>query len=500
MKTVLRLLAAALLALPAAARANDYLSDDPTDWFRYSEAGTGQQVTARIERTAGNWKLWSDWAGMGPTWVYSSDRTRDYFWLWNGQTHTLVANLSGQVGEQRVLDMPCNQGPVTLLSRGPLSTPAGDFGNVVRLGFTTSCADAGVTSVWIAEGVGVVKYTVASIAGERTYELETAFVGGRLIGGAPSRPSPGPALSIRAPAEHEPIEAVLWGANDTYIVLPTYRDAFRALHGSGVLSDVSVASQSVASQLRYEMVQAGVPLDDVEIYVVALDSVWMRDYGPIILQRADGTRVVGDLDYYYTRPQDDDFPIVYAQFRGWDRVHVPVSYEGGNFGTDGRGTQFLSYGVQWFNRDLSQAEIEREFGKLGSRDFVWLEPLVDEGTTHIDMFCRIMSDDTALVSSYPASHRQARVVDAAAAAFRARGYRVVRVAADHQYDEYATYSNSVLANGIALVPQYTSASKNAAALRAYRDLGYRAVGVDSRLIIRYAGATHCVSMQVPAGR
>ena len=66
------------------------------------------------------------------------------------------------------------------------------------------------------------------------------------------------------------------------------------------------------------------------------------------------------------------------------------------------------------------------------------------------------------------------------------------------HDEYATYANSLLANGIALVPQYGSASRDQAALDLYDRLGFQAVGVDCRLLIECGGAVHCVSMQVPA--
>ena len=74
---------------------------------------------------------------------------------------------------------------------------------------------------------------------------------------------------------------------------------------------------------------------------------------------------------------------------------------------------------------------------------------------------------------------------------------MTRVDSEYQHDEYGTYANSVLANGIALVPQYGNATKDAAALNAYRALGFTAVGIDNRLIIQYGGATHCVSMQIP---
>jgi agmatine/peptidylarginine deiminase len=500
LKTLVRFVVCALALTPATALANDYISTDANDWFRYTNSQTGQQVTSSMQRDLGGWRNWSDWAGMGSTWIYTADN-HDYFWLWNGSTYTLVADLSGQIGETRNVDMPpCNTGAVQILSRGSLTTAAGSFNNVTRLGLQTSCADAGTTSIWFAQGVGVVKWTASNFMGEQTWELDAAMVSGTQLPIAPSAPATTSTRAV-APREDADVETILWGANDTYLILPTYRDSFRALDGSGVTSTVIVASQTVASELRYELAQDNLPMGDVEIYVSALDSVWMRDYGPIILTRPDGSRVVADPEYYYNRRSDNAFPSAYARFRGWEYVKSDVSFEGGNFACDGNGTQFSSYGVQWFNRDLSVAQIERDFlSSYGSDRVVWLDPLVDEGTTHIDMLMRVMDEDDALVSRYPSGHKQRGVTEACATKMAQLGYRVTRVDADYRYDEYATFSNSVLANGIALVPMYTDAAKNQAALDAYRRLGFDAQGVDGTRIIRYSGATHCVSMQVPSGR
>jgi agmatine/peptidylarginine deiminase len=260
---------------------------------------------------------------------------------------------------------------------------------------------------------------------------------------------------------------------------------------------VAVDSNSVASQVRYEMTQANVPLTDVSFLVAALDSVWMRDYGPIVLSNGT-TRSIADLDYYPGRYDDDRFPAAYATFRGWSRARVPLSYEGGNFACDGRGQGMASQGVLWFNQGKSQSQVLAEFRKLGCDRVEFFEPLEDEGTTHIDMFARAMSDTQALVSRYPVGHRQHRITEDAARKMAALGYQVTRVDSAVAWDEYATYANSVLANGIALIPQYGDATKDRAALDAYRSLGFTAVGIDSRQIIRYGGATHCLSMQVPA--
>jgi agmatine deiminase len=488
------------LVLPTVTDANDYLPNNTNNRYSFVNSKSGQTVSSQIEQEYGQWRLWSNIGGFGSTWVYTATGT-DYFWFWTGQTYELVGDLGGNNGVGKNVQLGgCNNGDAFVANRGTLTVPAGIFNDVTHLQFDSSCSDAGVTGVWFAKGIGVVQWTEQNIAGEQTFQLASAQVDGRLFPTVSTSPTP-PATSQRAVAasEHETMETIMWGANDTYLVIPTYRDAFTALASAGVKVQVIVSSQSVASELRYELSSRNVSLSNVEILVASLDSVWMRDYGPIILKRGNGERVVADPDYYYNRQNDNAFPRAYAGYRGWDYVKVNMSYEGGNFATDGKGIAVTSTGVLRFNRDMSQSSIEQEFAKMGCDQVQFVEPLVDEGTTHIDMLARVMDDRNALVSRYPTSHRQARVVDAAAQAFQRLGYNVTRVDADYQYDEYASYSNSVLANGTALIPSYGS-SKDQLALDAYTRLGFKAVAIDSKLIIKYSGATHCLSMQIPAGR
>lgn len=494
----------ALVAAAVPAHANEFVSDSRTDWYRYTGPG-GQDVRSQIQSETGGWRLWDEFAGFGSVWVFTYPGY-DWFWIWDGQDAVPIANLSGQVGSSRTIDIGQNRGRATVVARSQtLTTPAGTFNDVTQVSFTTSIPDAGVSSIWFARGVGPVKYETQSIAGPRAFQLASASVGGRSYPQAtpttpttPTNPTTPAASGLRAPTEHAPMESILWGCNDTYLVLDTYEDAFAGMHGSGVSAEVAVDSNQVASQLRYEMTARNVPMDEVSILVAALDSVWMRDYGPIVLKDSGtGERKVADLVYYPGRNDDDRFPRAYASYRGWSRVAVNISYEGGNFATDGRGQGMSSQGVLWFNDDKSQATILREFQKLGCDRVEFFEPLVDEGTTHIDMFARVMTDTDVLVSSYPSSHRQHRVTEDAARKMAALGYRVTRVESAYRYDEYATYANAAFANGVALIPQYGDATRDRAALDAYRALGYRAVGIDSRMIIKYGGATHCLSMQVP---
>lgn len=490
----------ALVAAAIPSAANEFVSNRRADWFRYSGPG-GQDVRSQIQSQTDGWRLWDEFAGLGSVWIYTHD-TMDWLWVWDGRDAQPIADLGGQVGSSRTIDVGLNRGRVTVTGRNQaLTTPAGTFTDVTQLSLQTSVADAGVTGMWFARGVGVVQYETQSIAGPRTFQLSAASVNGRTYpqASAPTTPTtPTTAGAVRAPSEHTLMESILWGCNDTYMVLDTYEDALSGLDGSGVKSEVAVDSNQVAAQLRYEMTARGVSLADVSFLVAALDSVWMRDYGPVVLKDpATGARSVADLEYYPGRYDDDRFPRAYASYRGWGRVAVNIAYEGGNFMTDGRGQGMASNGALWFNDGMTRAQILREFKKLGCDRMEFFEPLVDEGTTHIDMFARIMTDTDALVSRYPSSHRQHRVTEDAARKLQALGYRVTRVDSNHTYDEYATYSNSVLANGVALIPVYGDAARDRAALDAYARLGYRAVGIDSRMIIRYGGATHCLSMQVP---
>jgi len=501
MRTLTWVASLALLGATAVS-AGDFLSSNENNWWRYTNQTTGQQVTTRIALTSGNWRRFENFAGLGDHWLYIFD-DNEWTAVYDGNGgYTWIPAFDGQVGSSEVVQFGgVNDGQVRVAARGEsVTTAAGTFGDVTRLALrpTAGTADAGVTAIWIANGVGVVKWAEQSFMGEQVYELTTAQVDGRTLPAQVSQPTtPSPAGQV-APTEHAQQELILWGCDDPYIVIPTYRDSWRAMHRVRARSECAVDSNQSAAQIRFEMVQAGVELDYVEFLLVDIQTVWMRDYGPIITKdAATGERQVVDPEYYPGRPIDDRFPRAYASDRGWRRVPLNVSFEGGNFITDGRGTVCMSNGVKWFNRDKTTSQIEREFRKVGANRVVFFEPLVDEGTTHIDMFARIMSDDVALVSRYPVGHKQHQVCEEAAAGFRNIGYRVLRVDADYRYDEYGTYTNSVLINGLALVPNYADGSKNRAALQTYRDAGFDAQPVDARLIIRYSGATHCVSMQVP---
>lgn len=301
------------------------------------------------------------------------------------------------------------------------------------------------------------------------------------------------AQPIVHPPEFAPSEEVLWGCSDAYLVSSVYGACLTATANEPVRHQIFVASQEDADQLLYDLHRRSVPLARTRLYVVALDSIWMRDYGPLVVERG-GKKVVVDMSYFDGRPDDDVFPKLWARFKGYGWLRADLDDEGGNFMTDGRGVALCSASVYAHNPGLSRAQVDAVFARIGCPRVETFEWLKNDGTTHIDMYAKLLDASTVLVSrTVSAASANHALLERDAKKLQSLGYRVVR--ATMADDELSTYTNSLLVNRIALVPTYGS-PRDRDALAVYEAAGYRAVGVDCRALIRFGGAIHCISMQV----
>lgn len=161
--------------------AASYFPNGIKDTYNYVD-DFGGTSTANVDYTSGGWRHWTEFAGFGPTWVwtYKYKCSEHVFVYANGRTQ-LFANFNGSVGDEwKVTIGHCNKNvSVTLAEKNQIVTvPAGTFNNCILLKLTTSCADAGVEAIWFAKNIGVVKWISQSIAGPRDHELKKATVGG----------------------------------------------------------------------------------------------------------------------------------------------------------------------------------------------------------------------------------------------------------------------------------------------------------------------------------
>lgn len=212
-----KLLLGVLALTSQMALAGEYMPWQLNDYAHYRDDLSGSVVEGRVDKSLLIWSHVTQLAGLGGQWIMSTaGNERLHLFDESTKALTLLMDFNAAVGYSRKVSVqPCNVGTATLAERGlHLDLPAGSFHDVIRLDFTTSCADGGVQSAWFARGVGPVQWTENSIAGPRTFQMTGGTIGGmsypKLSGlsttGSFPAPSkwinmmPGPDVRLAAPA------------------------------------------------------------------------------------------------------------------------------------------------------------------------------------------------------------------------------------------------------------------------------------------------------------
>lgn len=241
------------------------------------------------------------------------------------------------------------------------------------------------------------------------------------------------------------------------------------------------------------------------------DSPWARDFAPTFVRTREGKLEAVEFKYAY--PGADDVASSLSKKLGVPVRASTLIVEGGNLLAD-KGRLFVTTKMVGANQGLTQAQVEQELKRALHVDAVeWMKPLPNEPTGHVDMYAKLVAPNTMLVSdtTVPA---QKKVMDEAAARFKALGYEVIRAAnAPTQKaagdPQVRSYANSLVINGTAFVPQYRSryddpklarsvAAADQKALDAYAKAGLKTVGVQADELINFQGSVHCMTNAVPA--
>jgi agmatine/peptidylarginine deiminase len=322
-----------------------------------------------------------------------------------------------------------------------------------------------------------------------------------------------PAAGVRLPGEFERQETILLAYND---LVPMYPDLFldlaRALRARTRVSVLVDQGQSeFLDELLSERDQQDLQLDRVQ---VPHDTMWVRDYGPLVIKDRTGRRTVVDADYLqFGRPLDDAAPSLVASARRLDLVPLNVDLEGGNLLSNGQGLLLSTTVVLEANgaQGREVRDVEEFFRQFFGGEVVFLEPLDGEATGHVDMFATFTSADTVVVGAYDfdTDPVNAALLDRNAARLArlrlrdGRRLRVVRIPMPQCDDGvWRTYTNVVMANGVLAVPVYPEADAklDRAAVQTYRKLlpGWQVTPIDASEVIASGGALHCMTMNIPA--
>jgi len=318
---------------------------------------------------------------------------------------------------------------------------------------------------------------------------------------------PGPPGDVAGMAgEWDRVDSLLlsWHA-DAWSYLPVYAILVREASFRARVQ-IFVADPEDREMIRFHMAAAGAHMPSVELVDAPLDSVWIRDYGPLLVRTVDrGLRVI---DMPYDRAEDDRVPAVVASRSGWMRSSPPIQLDGGHLLSDGEGRCIITDEVFALNAEMGilGGDVERTLRDyLGCRKIISIPALEEEETGHVDLMVYVTAPGKVLVGRYrrwedPVNHQQ---LEEAARILRDAGFEVTRIpmpANDHR-TVFRSYTNALVLNDAVFVPVYRSDRRfERAALRAYRQAfpDRVVIPIESDEVIEMGGAIHCITMTVPA--
>lgn len=322
----------------------------------------------------------------------------------------------------------------------------------------------------------------------------------------------GQAATRRLPAEFERQDAMLlsWSPDDE-VVQKTHLEVVTAAWKTVQFVFLIADAESLTDAVRL-LRSRNIPTNAVRFVHVPFDTIWARDYGPMAVRTLQGTAEFIDADYERgERPNDDKVPVAVAPLFSAQRIHAPVSIEGGNLLSNGAGLCLTTESV--FDQNLARGYTREELTNLlkqsyAADQFVFLEPLDGEPTGHVDMFATFTAVDTVVVGSY--THAQdavnSEILDRNAERLShirtVRGpLRVVRIPMPERDDDvWRTYTNVMYANGTLVVPTYPGLDPlgRQQSLEVYRQLlpQWNVVDVDCGELIELGGAIHCISLNL----
>jgi agmatine/peptidylarginine deiminase len=323
--------------------------------------------------------------------------------------------------------------------------------------------------------------------------------------------------ALYLPAEFDPQDQLLVGGAQLAELYPgVLADIVEALTGHiriRVLAGSATGTETIVSALAAGGLGAGT----VEILELPILTMWLRDFGPLVVSDGRGNRRLVDFHYRERRGNelDDRVPGHLAQELGFGVKTSPLLLEGGDLLTNGLGFCLLSTRV--INRNAHYLTIEpeqtvKDLGALlGFEGLYLVPPLEGESTGHVDMYCVFLAPDLVAVGRYDpeVDPENAALLDKVAtdlADLETRGgpLRVERIVMpDHADGAWRTYTNVVFANDVLLVPVYPSYCPDLddEALAFYRKHfpDREVIGIDASELIKMNGALRCITMNVPVG-
>ncbi len=308
---------------------------------------------------------------------------------------------------------------------------------------------------------------------------------------------------------------------------------------------IRVADLADTVALKEYLASKNVPLTNYEFLSDPdrENAFWCRDFGPYGAYFGDNDSLFFiDAEYYPWRPIDNDFPELLASMKGIPFYNTSLETEGGNIITDGNGTAYFGNVIYWNNADSvgkaltkkspwslerTRQEMTKAFN-LKNR-YILNSLNCDGGTGHLDLYLKMLDDETFIISRYPTEFNNPNFSDFSLIAANRNtinqhksvhntNFRILEIPLPTDDDgtqkrtnctafnqDARNFINGLIVNKSFIFPVYSDdESGNLEQTREVVELlqsylpGYRIVPIDSRALSPLGGAIHCITMQIPA--
>ncbi|MFC5698793.1 agmatine/peptidylarginine deiminase [Pseudomonas sp. GCM10022186] len=266
---------------------------------------------------------------------------------------------------------------------------------------------------------------------------------------------------------------------------------------------------------------------NIDFLTMALDDVWVRDYGGCFV--VDGAGGLGLVDFNFNgwgdkqaSANDTRVANVLSYELEVDYIRSALVGEGGGIEVDGHGTAIMTESC-WVNGNrnpgLGKAQIEAELkANLGLRKIIWLPGIKDKDITdaHIDFYARFVKPGVVIANldndpgsyDYAVTRKHLEILNAAT---DADGRKLVvhtlpppLTVRSNQYtrnnpDFAPGYINFLPINGAVIAPQFGDAEADKYCkdllTRLYPGRVVEQINIDP--IAAGGGGIHCVSKNLP---
>jgi len=290
-----------------------------------------------------------------------------------------------------------------------------------------------------------------------------------------------------------------------------------------------VSGEEMAASARAAILEvpgAATSLDRTSFTVVPTNDSWIRDHGPIFVNRVQSgaslTQIALDFRFnswgekYGAFDLDDAVPRRLGERWGFEVIEPGIVLEGGSIDVDGEGTLLTTESCLLNpNRNpmLSRAEIEeRLMYWLGVRRVLWLGDGIagDDTDGHVDDLARFVAPATVVTvveedlrdeNYHVLADNLRRLRGMRDAVGRALSIATLPMPPAIYHDGTrvpASYANFYILNGGVIVPTFDCPADETAMATLGRLFPERCiVGIPSRDLVWGLGAIHCLTQQHP---